>query len=112
MSGITTHVLDMAKGIPAKGMRLKLQYFSHNEEFEDLNSKMTNEDGRVPDLLETPLKKGVYRLIFQTGDYYKSLGEKCFYPEATIVFNIENEDQHHHVPLLISGFGYSTYRGS
>lgn len=112
MSGITTHVLDTGKGRPAKGMSLKLQYFSHHEEFIDLNTKVTNDDGRVPDLLTTPLKTGVYRLIFETGEYYKSQGEKCFYPEATIVFNIEDETQHYHVPLLISGFGYSTYRGS
>ncbi|TNF24743.1 MAG: hydroxyisourate hydrolase [Deltaproteobacteria bacterium] len=113
MSGITTHVLDTAKGKPGKGIQVTLEKKSGNE-YQRIGGGKTNDDGRLPGLLadDYELESGIYRISFDTGSYYKSEGLKCFYPEASIVFEIENPTEHFHVPLLISGYGYSTYRGS
>jgi 5-hydroxyisourate hydrolase len=103
MAGITTHVLDTANGRPAAGMAITL--------FRDrdvLFDGETDNDGRARILEPDRVKPGVYRLVFDTGAYNPS----GFFPEATIVFRIDNVDQHYHVPLLLSPFGYSTYRGS
>ena len=99
--GITTHVLDTAKGRPAAGMRIILL-----RDDQVLFDGVTDADGRAR-LLERA-QAGTYRLTFDTGSYNPG----GFFPEATIVFRIENEEQHYHVPLLLSPFGYSTYRGS
>ena len=101
MSGITTHVLDTAKGKPAAGMAIKLT-FEDTIVFEG----RTDRDGRAR--LMDRAERGVYRLTFYTGAYNLD----GFFPEATIVFQITETDQHYHVPLLLSPFGYSTYRGS
>jgi len=101
MAGITTHVLDTAKGRPAAGMRLVLQR-GDSVLFEGA----TDHDGRAR-LLEHA-EPGTYRLTFATGDY----NPEGFFPEAIIVFRIDNSAQHYHVPLLLSPFGYATYRGS
>ncbi len=111
MGQITTHVLETSSGRPAEGMKIKLQFFNENK-FKDLNDVITNRDGRVLNLLPVELEKGIYRLSFETGEYYKKLGKKCFYPEAIIIFEIDDLNEHYHIPLLISGHGYSTYRGS
>ena len=99
--GITTHVLDTAKGRPAAGMRILLL-----RDDQVLFDGVTDADGRAR-LLDRA-QAGTYRLTFDTGSYNPG----GFFPEATIVFRIENEEQHYHVPLLLSPFGYSTYRGS
>lgn len=101
MAGITTHVLDTATGRPAAGMRITLT-LDERTIFEGA----TDADGRAR-LLDRP-ERGVYRLTFDTGTY----NPQGFFPEATIVFRIEETAQHYHVPLLLSPFGYSTYRGS
>ncbi len=73
----------------------------------------TDEDGRVADLLQSgSLKAGRYRLTFATGDYYQAQGVETFYPSVSVEFEVTATDQHYHVPLLVSPFGYSTYRGS
>eukprot|EP00389_Voromonas_pontica_P003461 GDKH01005104.1.p1 GENE.GDKH01005104.1~~GDKH01005104.1.p1 ORF type:complete len:87 (-),score=4.56 GDKH01005104.1:186-446(-) len=75
--------------------------------------RKTDSDGRIKDLLATePLEQAMYRLTFQTKSYFEAQGKKCFYPEVTICFEIEFPTQHHHVPLLISPYSFSTYRGS
>ena len=99
--GITTHVLDTAKGRPAAGIRILL---TRDEQL--IFDGVTDGDGRAR-LLDRAVA-GTYRLTFDTGSYNPA----GFFPEATIVFRIENEEQHYHVPLLLSPFGYSTYRGS
>jgi 5-hydroxyisourate hydrolase len=98
---ITTHVLDTARGRPAAGVRVLLL---RDEQM--VFDGVTDSDGRAR--LAERAAAGTYRLTFDTGAYNPG----GFFPEATIVFRIENEEQHYHVPLLLSPFGYSTYRGS
>ncbi len=113
MSGITTHVLDTAKGKPGKGISITLEKKT-GDTYSKIGAGVTNDDGRLPGLLadDYKLESGIYRISFDTAAYYKTQGQKCFYPEASIVFEIEKPEEHFHVPLLISGYGYSTYRGS
>ena len=103
MAGITTHVLDTAKGRPAPGVRIVLV-----REDELLFDGVTDGDGRARLLEPERVTPGVYRATFDTGAYNPG----GFFPEASIVFRIEDVAQHYHVPLLLSPFGYSTYRGS
>lgn len=110
-SPITTHVLDTARGKPAAGIPVSLHLHSDGG-WRELARGITNEDGRITDLLqEWKLKAGRYRLTFDTGEYHAASG-KAFFPEVEIVFEIEDPGQHYHVPLLLSPYGYSTYRGS
>ncbi|MCP4443195.1 MAG: hydroxyisourate hydrolase [Aureispira sp.] len=112
MSQITTHVLDTSLGQPAAGLAIKLQQLD-GENWKTLGEGLTNEDGRITDLLpdyET-VPPGVYRMYFDTGSYYKKLNQKTFYPFVTIVFETF-DTSHYHVPLLLNPFGHSTYRGS
>ena len=113
MSGITTHVLDTSRGRPASGVPVTLEVSSAGG-WKLLGKGTTNEDGRIGDLLdsEVPTATGVYRLIFDTAVYFAGHNIQSFYPQVIVVFRIENASQHYHVPLLLSPFGYSTYRGS
>lgn len=109
MSAITTHVLDTARGKPASGVPIRLERGS-----EMLGRGATDADGRLRDLLpaDAPLAPGTYRLVFDTAAYFAAQGVDAFYPEVAILFQVEDGGQHYHVPLLLSPFGYSTYRGS
>ena len=113
MSAITTHVLDTARGRPAAGVPVTLEMEAAGG-WTLLGKGTTNADGRISELLpnEAAIEAGVYRLIFDTGRYFASNSVQTFYPQVIVVFEIENTDQHYHVPLLLSPFGYSTYRGS
>jgi len=113
MSAITTHVLDTARGRPAAGVPVTLEVEAAGG-WILLGKGTTNADGRLSDLMphETAIEVGVYRLIFDTSTYFAGNNVPAFYPQVTVVFKIENTDQHYHVPLLLSPFGYSTYRGS
>ncbi len=110
MSPITTHILDTSLGTPAQGVSVLL----YSEKIEDpLASGITNEDGRVLDLLDPgTLEQGVYRIEFNTISYFQAKNIPTFFPKVVIYFEIVSTDQHYHVPLLISPYGYSTYRGS
>jgi 5-hydroxyisourate hydrolase len=113
MSGITTHVLDLARGRPAAGVRIVLgRTGQEGNGAPVLAEAYTDEDGRVRQELPWPIEPGVYRITFDTGAYFRSHGVEAFYPEVTVVFEVRDASQHHHVPLLLSPFGYSTYRGS
>jgi 5-hydroxyisourate hydrolase len=113
MSPITSHVLDTALGGPAVGLPLQLEHEVANGIWKILASCTTNQDGRAPDLLpEGSLERGRYRMVFDTASYHRAVGQRVFYPEVTIVFEIEAATEHYHIPLLLSPFGYSTYRGS
>jgi 5-hydroxyisourate hydrolase len=112
MSGITTHVLDTARGRPAVGMRVTLEVRTPNG-WEIVGDGRTDGDGRVPGLLaEGALRAGVHRVRFFTGDWFAAEGIRSFYPTVTVVCEIDDPAAHYHVPLLISPYGYSTYRGS
>ena len=111
MSPLTTHVLDTARGTPAVGVPIVLEK-DVDGTWTECGKGATNDDGRLPGLLpEGGLEKATYRLTFDISAYEKD-GPQGFYPYAQIVFRVEHPDQHHHVPLLLSPFGYSTYRGS
>ena len=113
MSPITTHVLDTSKGCPAENVPIQLESWIKSE-WQMLGHGLTNTDGRLTNLLEPgSLAKGNYRISFDVQKYYSSQNiQSFFYPMVRIEFEIQNPDQHYHVPLLLSPFGYSTYRGS
>src|SRR5215475_11656991 len=113
MSTITTHVLDTSRGHPAEGVSLTLEVEAAGG-WKLVGKATTNADGRAADLVPagTPISPGVYRLIFDTAKYFASREIESFYPQVTIVFKLTDAAQHYHVPLLLSPFGYSTYRGS
>lgn len=112
MSQITTHVLDTAAGKPGRDISVRLMSKS-NDEWQTIAQGITNADGRISDLLPSGkiLLPGIYKVVFETGHYYSDQKIKTFYPSVEILFTIF-DDAHYHVPLLISPFGYSTYRGS
>lgn len=114
MSAITTHILDLSSGRPAQGVAVVLEVQAE-EGWQVLSGGQTDADGRLKDLLPASfnLAAGVYRLTFRTSDYFSAQGVESFYPEVTISFIVYSDGAaHYHVPLLLSPFGYSTYRGS
>ena len=114
MSAITTHVLDTARGMPAEGVSVILSRQTEDGGWEVLGQGETNRDGRLPNLLssDVALIEGTYRLIFDTDAYFNAQGLEGFYPSVTVLFRVREVGRHYHVPLLLSPFGYSTYRGS
>ena len=114
MSGITTHVLDLSLGRPAEHMPVQLEVHRADQGWVMLAERKTDRQGRALDLMAegAPLEAGHYRLTFQTFEYFRARGEAAFFPEVEIVFEIRDPAEHYHVPLLLSPFGYSTYRGS
>ncbi len=113
MSQLTSHVLDTSKGKPAEGIQVLLEKPGPKGKWLAFSKSVTNKDGRISDLLKKDqvLKPGNYRLTFDTGAYFSKQNVKCFYPLVQVVFEIK-DDNHYHVPLLLSPYGYSTYRGS
>lgn len=107
MSLITTHILDNAAGAPAAGVVVILT----DRQGQQLGSGTTDEDGRIGSLGPEALEAGTYRLEFQTGPYFAARGVETFFPEVHIAFAV-GQDPHYHVPLLLSPYAYSTYRGS
>ncbi len=111
MSAITTHVLDTALGRPAAGVRLRLEHLD-GADVHLLAEAATDDDGRVRELGPDQVEPGTYRLVFDVAGYAAANGQECFFPEVGLTFGITDATQHHHVPLLLSPFAYSTYRGS
>ncbi|KZT08542.1 transthyretin [Laetiporus sulphureus 93-53] len=127
-SPITCHVLDSSLGKPAKGVQVQVQEYHEVAKdtavFSPLAESKTNEDGRCMDLCPktkseeatvegAKLKAGkLYKVVFKTKEYFESTGRKCFYPWVEITFEVENPSEHYHIPLLISPYSYTTYRGS
>lgn len=109
MSAITTHVLDTALGKPARGVPVRLSRTAPDEAV--LAEATTDDDGRIADLGPDEAPPGTYELRFDVAAYADATGQPCFFPEVTITFSVADE-RHHHVPLLLSPFAYSTYRGS
>lgn len=110
MSAITTHVLDVALGRPAAGVPVVLERVAGTEVTE-IGRARTDEDGRVRSLGPANLPQGTYRLVFDTAAYAHP-AEQPFFPQVTITFTVHDQARDYHVPLLLSPFGYSTYRGS
>ncbi|MGB7921817.1 MAG: hydroxyisourate hydrolase [Pyrinomonadaceae bacterium] len=113
MSAITTHILDTSRGHPASGVGVRLEQQS-GEGWQLLGEGATDDDGRLKSLLPADFKlvPGSYRLIFQVGDYFETQHVESFYREVAISFIVHEAGGHYHVPLLLSPYGYSTYRGS
>jgi 5-hydroxyisourate hydrolase len=137
VSAITTHVLDTALGQPAAGVPVRLERAADAGPAADgagddgagadgtalsatpvgatvIGRASTDQDGRASDLGPAELEPGTYRLVFDTGAYSRARapGELPFFPEVTVTFAVADPTRHYHVPLLLSPFGYSTYRGS
>ncbi|HEX5759833.1 MAG TPA: hydroxyisourate hydrolase [Thermoanaerobaculia bacterium] len=113
MSGLSTHVLDLASGRPAAGVQVALEAWSEGG-WEVLGTAATDPDGRVRELLPPArvLGVGLYRLTFAAGDYFRARGVESFHPEVAVVFQVREPVAHHHVPLLLAPWGYTTYRGT
>lgn len=114
MKAITTHVLDTTTGRPGAGIPVMLERKTQTVGWQVVAEALTDIDGRIHELLPTKdaFLPGHYRLIFETGAYFLMRNIECFFPQVTISFVVEDTTQHYHVPLLLSPFGYSTYRGS
>jgi 5-hydroxyisourate hydrolase len=111
---ITTHVLDIARGQPAGGVTIILE-LRHQSEWIPVGRGVTDVNGRLMSLMEEnhPMAPGTYRLTFDTGTYHRDQGVASpFFPEVKIVFNVDTSDERVHLPLLISPYGYSAYRGT
>ena len=110
---ITTHILDLSLGRPASGVRVVLAAVEDGHR-RTVASGVTDMDGRLKDLVvvSTTLNAEIYELTFETGPYFISHGVQPFHPRVSVMFEISDPDQHYHVPLLISAYGYTTYRGS
>ena len=113
-SPITTHVLDTAQGHPAENVPVVLEIRTAKGEWKHVANGQTDKDGRIMDLLGANhrLEAGTYLMTFRTGDYFSRQKVKGFYPAVTVLFEITDAGQHYHIPLLLSPYGYSTYRGS
>lgn len=113
-SPITTHVLDTSLGRPAAGLNVLLDFHEEGIRWKLLAESNTNADGRIEDFLpeDTRLAPGIYRLTFDTASYFHNSRVETFYPSVIVIFEVEDIASHYHVPLLLSPYGYSTYRGS
>ena len=110
---ITTHVLDTADGQPASGIKVSLEVLSAGAGWTQVAWGTIDADGRVRELLPDPyLSERRYRLVFDTATYYSSRNIEAFFPVVIVVFEIADPLQRYHVPLLLSPFGYTTYRGT
>jgi 5-hydroxyisourate hydrolase len=114
MSPITTHVLDTMIGKPGRGITVVIEFGQGADRWPELARAVTDGDGRIaqfnPPLM--PLKPGVYRIRFLTAAYFTATGIHGFYPEVCVIVQIDEPAQHYHIPLLLSPYGYTTYRGS
>lgn len=110
---LSVHVLNLETGVPSSGVNVTLERHM-GEAWQPLAQGTTNEQGRIAELYpsDKPLQKGEYRVVFKTGDYYKKTGHETFFPEIPVILEVKQTDQHYHIPLLLSPYGFSTYRGS
>jgi len=112
MSGITTHVLDTSLGKPVTGVPVSL-CLRDSAGFRELGRAVTDADGRVRQFLpDVALAPGTYRLTFETAAHFRASSRETFFERVTLEFHVADAAQHYHVPLLLTPFGYTTYRGS
>lgn len=108
---LSSHVLDGTSGTPAVGVSVRWDRLAAGG-WEPVAQEVTDADGRVTDWGGSVPERGTHRLVFGTGEYFAARRLPTFYPEVMVVFEVTDPDEHHHVPLLLSPFAYSTYRGS
>ncbi|MBK0098872.1 hydroxyisourate hydrolase [Erwinia sp. S63] len=110
---LSVHVLNLQTGVPTAGIEVELDR-KQGEEWIRLSQGTTDGQGRITALYPSDQKAqtGVYRVIFKTGDFYKKNAQPTFFPEIPVMFSVTSTDQHYHIPLLLSQYGYSTYRGN
>ena len=110
---LSSHILDVSKGMPARGVTIKLEKFNDAKKtWTSVEEKVTDKNGRVPDFLPNDKSNlGIYKLTYYTCEYFKKMNTESFYPWVEVVFQITNAD-HYHVPITLSAYGYSTYRGN
>lgn len=110
---LSTHILDVSKGAPAAGVSISLEkYNAQTSVWTVVDKKVTDSNGRIPDFLPSKNSNlGIYKLTFFTSDYFKKNNTESFYPFIEVVFQIKDE-KHYHVPITLSAYGYSTYRGN
>lgn len=110
---LSVHVLNLENGLPSPGVKVTLeQQVGHD--WKPLAEGTTNEQGRIAELFPAgkALTAGEYRVVFKTGEYFKQARRETFFPEIPVIFEVKQTDQHYHIPLLLSPYGFSTYRGS
>ncbi|MDQ6772504.1 MAG: hydroxyisourate hydrolase [Candidatus Dormibacteraeota bacterium] len=113
MSGISTHVLDLTHGRGVGGLAVALERRGAGGEWVPLAVARTDDDGRVRELAPAAaVEAGVHRLVIDTGSHFAARGEATFFPEVVVVFSVIEPDEHVHVPVLLSPFGFTTYRGT
>lgn len=112
MSHVTTHVLDTALGRPAAGVPVTLEARAADDTWVLVARGTTNDDGRIGDLGPSVLTAGTHRITFDTAAYFAAIHQRGFFPEVTVTFELTDTASHYHVPLLLSPYSYSTYRGS
>ena len=110
---LSSHILDITSGKPASGVKITLSKKDKNDNWITVDEKNTDVNGRIKDFLKQDgtNNTGIYKLTFHTSPYFKSLGQKSFYPFVEVVFELV-DNEHYHVPITLSPFGYSTYRGN
>ncbi|HEY0831618.1 MAG TPA: hydroxyisourate hydrolase [Candidatus Dormibacteraeota bacterium] len=107
---ISTHVLDTMRGSPAAGLAVKLERHEPDGDWKEVGDAVTDADGRVRELADDELESGEYRIAFDTRPYFERSGLTAFYPAVTVIFSFDGG--HLHVPLLLSAFGFTTYKGT
>ncbi|HEX3789574.1 MAG TPA: hydroxyisourate hydrolase [Pseudonocardiaceae bacterium] len=110
-SAITTHVLDTSAGRPAEGVPVRLEYRAADG-WRELGAGHTDADGRIGRIGPDRTTAGTHRLTFDTAAYFARDGREAFFPEVSVTFDVPDVEQHYHVPILLSPFAFSTYRGS
>ncbi|CAM2863949.1 hydroxyisourate hydrolase [Flavobacterium frigoris] len=110
---LSSHILDVSQGMPASGVSIKLEkYNEESKTWSFVDEKITDANGRINDFLNSEKSNlGIYRLTYFTSDYFKKNNTESFYPFIEVVFQIKDQN-HYHVPITLSAFGYSTYRGN
>lgn len=110
---LSVHILDLQTGTPTAGVTVTLEQKTGND-WRQLASGVTNAQGRIAEMYpaDKAMVQGDYRIVFKTGEHYARLKQETFFPEIPVQFHVEKTDQHYHIPLLLSPFGFSTYRGN
>ena len=110
---LSVHVLNLENGLPSPGITVTLERHV-GQDWQPLAQGTTNEQGRIAELFPAnkQFEAGEYRVVFKTGEYFEKTKHETFFPEIPVIFKVQQTDQHYYIPLLLSPYGFSTYRGS